>query len=137
MTDLENQMDALSLFLVKPDALAQKEDVYARDRIKQEGLIVVREQEVKFTPEIAWNFYFDKRDKKFTVLLRYITAGESVAMIVSGPECYKKLHALKQEMRAKFNHGDINTGTHSSDDVEGARRELLLLGIPYWTKRVM
>lgn len=137
MINTDRQMSALSLFLVKPDALAQKEDVYARARIAQAGLRVVQEREVMFTPEIAWDFYFDKHDKKFTTLLRYITSGRSVAMVVSGPECYRKLYALKQEMRGRFNHGDVNTGTHASDDAEGARRELLLLGIPYWAKRVM
>ena len=137
MTDLENQADAVSLFLVKHDALAQQEDAYARDRITQEGLRIVQEQRVIFTPKMAWDFYSDKHDAKFAALLRYITAGKSIAMVVCGPECYRKLYALKKEMRGRFNHGDVNTGTHASDDAEGARRELLLLGIPYWAKRVM
>lgn len=131
MNDLEDQIDALALFLVKHDALEQQEDDYARSRIKQEGLKIVHEEEVHFTPEIAWEFYHDKRDEKFVALSKYITAGKSLAMVVQGPQCCTKLYALKQEMRSKFDHGDVNTGTHSSDDAKSAIKEMQLLGILY------
>lgn len=121
----------VALFLVKPDALAKREDDYARNRIAQEGLCILREQEVRFTEEITRNFYYDKRDEKFAALADYITAGRSLAIVVCGDDCYRKLFNLKQEMRKIFNHGDVNTGTHSSDDLESALREIDLLGIKY------
>ncbi len=127
MKNLEVQTKELALFLVKHDAVAQQEDIYAKRRIQQEGLMILHEQEVEFTPEITEKFYSDKRDEKFMELVRYITAGKSLAIVVCGFECYKKLGALKTEMRSSFSHGDINTGTHSSDDLESARREMQLL----------
>jgi len=126
-----NNTSPLALFLVKHDALAKREDDYARNRIVQEGLCILCEQEVRFTEEIVKDFYYDKRDEKFVALASYITAGKSLAIVVCGNDCYQKLFNLKQEMRKLFNHGDVNTGTHSSDDLESALREIDLLGIKY------
>src|SRR3989344_5873760 len=100
LTDLIQNTTAL--FLVKHDALAKNEDSYARTKINQEGLDILHEQMVEFTPDQAKAFYYDKQDDRFPLLQAYITEGKSLAFVVVGNDCYQKLGKLKREMRQAF-----------------------------------
>jgi len=131
MITITDKLSEVSLYLIKPDAIKQGEERYAIKRILEKGLEIYSKTEISFTPDMAWKFYEDRHDNKFGLLLEYITSGKSIALIVTGEECCKRLNELKKEMRLKFIHGDINTGTHSSDTPLLAKREIDILKLLY------
>ncbi len=117
------------LFILKPDAVRQNEIYYARKRIVEEGMRITKESSVQFDYDLVWEFYPDKRDALLPKVAEYLSNGQSLALIVEGINCFDKLGRLKKEMRERFTHSEIYTGTHSSDSFEDAVREMQLLGI--------
>lgn len=120
-------MKEIGLFLIKPDAILQGEKEVAAKRIEDEGLEILIEQLIFFTPELISELYCDRQDNLSQFWEGYLIPEPSIAMIVEGEVANEKLTRIKKRLRQEFDHDGFYTGTHCSDNATEARRQIKLL----------
>ena len=121
--------------MLKPDAVSNRHVGEIITRIERSGLTIERLELCRVTPEQAAQNYAEHVGKPFyDSLIRYITSGPVVKMIVSGPDAV----FIARKLMGSTNPKDAAPGTirgdfglvmdanviHGSDSPESAVREI-------------
>jgi len=124
-----------TLSIIKPDGVARDLVGEIVRRFEKAGLKVAAIRRLHLTPDEAGAFYAVHRERPFFGdLVKFMTSGPVVAMVLEGPDAVKKNRELmgatdpKQAapgtIRADFSESiDANT-VHGSDSAETARQEI-------------
>jgi len=130
-------MDQQTFLMLKPDAVANRHIGEIVSRLERAGLTIVRLELTSVTSEQAAQNYKEHVGKPFyESLIRYITSGPVVKMIVSGPEAV----SIARKLMGSTNPKDALPGTirgdfgltmdanviHGSDSLESAEREIAI-----------
>lgn len=126
-----------SLIIIKPDGVEKKVIGEIISRFEKENLNIEKLKMVKVSRELACQHYRDHADKDFfEILIKYITSGPVVAMVVSGQDAIAKARRLmgptdSKKAEAGTIRGDYGTDitrnvVHGSDSEESADREIRL-----------
>ena len=68
-----------TLAIIKPDAYSRRIEI--EEIIMKEGFLLVEKKRMKFTKELAEEFYEDRRDEAaFPQLIRYMTSGDCMVL---------------------------------------------------------
>jgi len=129
------------LALIKPDAFQRRIEI--EEIILKEGFRLVDKKRLRFTRELAEEFYQDHAEKPFfRSLIEYMTSGDCMALVLGRPdgiEYWRKLIGPKRvsearktapkSIRAQFGDPDDDSrnAVHGSDSYEAAGREIDLL----------
>ncbi|MFO8034218.1 MAG: nucleoside-diphosphate kinase [Candidatus Bipolaricaulota bacterium] len=126
-----------TLVLLKPDALKRRLVGRIIRRIEDKGLRIAATKLMWLPRELAERHYSEHREKPFfQELVRFITAGPLVAMVVEGDEAINIVRRLMGKTNPKQAEpgtirGDFGLAVtcnlvHGSDSPESARREIPL-----------
>ena len=128
-------MGETTFVLLKPDSVARGLIGEIIGRIEKKGLRIVALKLVKMDENLANRLYSIHRGKKFyDVLLKYVTSGPVVTMVVEGVNAVKLMRILvgatdPDEAEMGSIRGDYGTDItinliHASDSLETAEREM-------------
>jgi nucleoside-diphosphate kinase len=124
-----------TLSIIKPDGVARDLVGEIVRRFEKAGLKVAAIRRLHLTPDEAGAFYAVHRERPFFAdLVKFMTSGPVVAMVLEGPDAVKKnrdlmgatdpKEAAPGTIRADFSESiDANT-VHGSDSPENARAEI-------------
>jgi nucleoside-diphosphate kinase len=126
-----------TLILLKPDCVHRRLIGSTVQRFEQKGLRLAGLKLVKASRDLAEKHYAVHRGRPFyESLLRFITAGPTVAMVWEGPEAVKVARSLMGEtdgvkappgtIRGDFAINIQNNLVHGSDSPENAAAEITL-----------
>ncbi|OYT33255.1 nucleoside-diphosphate kinase [Archaeoglobales archaeon ex4484_92] len=126
-----------SFIMIKPDGVQRALIGEIIRRIERKGLKIIGLKMIKISKEIAKRHYEEHKDKAFfDELIKYITSGPVVVMVVEGREAIKvvrKLVGSTNPVDASFGtiRGDFGLDIgrniiHASDSKESASREISL-----------
>ena len=115
-------------------ARGKKEEIVAK--IKERGYEVLEEKTIKFTPEMAKEFYSHKQEKEhFNDIIKYVTSGDSCVLALTKPDNKddvvnswrqeigpKDLNEAKKQypdsFRAQYANSRLMNAIHGSDSHE-------------------
>ena len=128
-------MDQKTYTMLKPDAVRDRHIGEIINRIERSGLKIERMELANVTPEQAAANYAEHEGKPFYEgLIKYITSGPVVKMVVSGPDAVKimrklmgatnPLEAAPGTIRGDFGLIMDENVIHGSDSPESAEREI-------------
>ena len=101
-----------TLIIVKPDAVKRKLAEEILSRFEKKGFIVSKQKILKFTTEMARQFYSAHSSKPFfDELVSFITSGDVVAVIIERDNAV----SLTREIIGNTNPKDANPGTIRGD----------------------
>ncbi len=127
--------------MVKPDGVKRRLIGRIIERIELKGLRIVAMKMISISSELAERHYEEHRDKPFFgSLVKYITSGPVVAMVVEG----KNAISVVRQMVGKTNPAEATPGSirgdfamdigrniiHASDSDSSASREIALFFNP-------
>lgn len=127
--------------MVKPDGVKRRLVGKIIERIELKGLRIVAMKMISISSELAERHYEEHRDKPFFgSLVKYITSGPVVAMVVEG----KNAISVVRQMVGKTNPAEATPGSirgdfamdigrniiHASDSESSASREIALFFNP-------
>ena len=127
--------------MVKPDGVRRKLIGKIINRFEEAGLSIITLKMLNLTPKIAEKHYAEHKGKDFyDNLLRFITSGPSVAMVIEGnnivPEVRRMVgatnpaEALTGTIRGDLKEEPLKSVTenliHASDSDESSQREITL-----------
>ncbi len=126
-----------SLVLMKPDAVARSLSGAIIGRLEEKGLRVVALKMLQMDSALAERHYAVHRDKPFFAgLVRYITSGPIVALVVEGDGAVALVRSIMGAtdparaeagtIRRDFGLDVERNSTHASDSVENAEQEISL-----------
>ena len=121
--------------IIKPDAVAKKVAGQIIARIEDNGLSLVAMKRMQLDAEMAQGFYAVHKERPFFgELVKFMTSGPIVAMVLEGEGAIKKWRDLmgptnSNEAPAGTIRGDFGTdieqnASHGSDAPETARLEI-------------
>ena len=121
--------------IIKPDAVAKKVAGQIIARIEESGLDIVAMKRMQLDAEMAQGFYAVHKERPFFgELVKFMTSGPIVAMVLEGEGAIKKWRDLmgptnSNEAPAGSIRGDFGTdieqnASHGSDAPETARLEI-------------
>lgn len=124
-----------TLVLIKPDGTEKNLIGEVISRYEKKGMKVTKIQSMFATREMAEEHYKEHQGKTFFAeLIKYVTSGMIVAMIIEGPNVIKCVRIINgatryQEaapgsIRGDYAHQDTQNLVHASDSVEAAEREI-------------
>ena len=143
MTDSEEKMPQLdgTLAIIKPDAMARRIEI--EEIIMKEGFVLVDKKRLRFTRDLAEEFYQEHKEKPFFKdLIDYMTSGDVMAMCLGkndGIPHWRQLIGPTKVSEAKKNApksiraifgdptNDMRNAVHGSDTYESAGREIDLI----------
>ncbi|SDD40246.1 Nucleoside diphosphate kinase [Sporomusa acidovorans DSM 3132] len=131
-----------TLVLLKPDAVQRKLCGEIIHRFERRGLLISALKLLQLTPDMAANHYAEHRGKPFyPSLVKFITSGPLVAMVLSGPNAVKvvrtmmgstnPVEALPGTIRGDYATIMSYNIVHGSDSAANATREIAI----YFTKQ--
>lgn len=131
-----------TLVLLKPDAVQRKLCGEIIHRFERRGLLISALKLLQLTPDMAANHYAEHSGKPFyPSLVKFITSGPLVAMVLSGPNAVKvvrtmmgstnPVEALPGTIRGDYATIMSYNIVHGSDSVANAAREIAI----YFTKQ--
>jgi nucleoside-diphosphate kinase len=126
-----------TLILVKPDAFARSLTGEIIARFERKGLRIVALRHMTVSPDLAEHHYAEHAEKPFFgELVRFITSGPIVAMMLEGAHAVKAarqaigatdpLEAAPGSIRGDFAIEMGQNMVHGSDSAESASREAAL-----------
>ena len=126
-----------SLVIIKPDAVRKKNVGEIISRIEKEGLTIEKLKMANISRELAYKHYYEHKDKNFfEELIKYITSGSAVIMVISGENAIEKVRNLmgptdskkaeKGTIRGDFGTDITVNAIHGSDSPESSEREIQL-----------
>ena len=134
-------MTERTFVMVKPDGVQRGLVGEIIRRLERKGLKIVAMKMLKIDEDLAKEHYAEHREKPFFKnLVKYITSGPVVAMVVEGKEAVRVVRNLV----GATNPVEANPGTirgdfgldigrnvvHASDSIESAKREISLFFKP-------
>ncbi|TXT62183.1 MAG: Nucleoside diphosphate kinase [Promethearchaeota archaeon] len=130
-----------SLIILKPDAVRRKLVGKIMNRFEENDLEIKALQMVHISKKLAENHYAEHKGKDFyDTLIRFITSGPSIALILEGENAIGCIRALvgatnpneakPGSIRGDYKEQPIKSVTenmvHASDSPESAKREITL-----------
>ncbi len=130
-----------SLIIIKPDAVHRGLIGKILNRFEEKNLNIRALKMLKITHELAENHYIEHKGKEFYEgLIKFITSGNSVALIIEGENSIPYIRELvgatipkeakKGTIRGDFREEPVKSVTenmvHASDSPESAKREISL-----------
>ena len=126
-----------SLVLIKPDAVERNLSGAIIGRFEAQGLRLVALKMLHMDKSLAERHYAVHSDKPFFEgLVRYITSGPIVAMVLEGDGAVGKIRrimgatepakAVEGTIRRDFGLDVERNSTHGSDSVDNAQKEISL-----------
>lgn len=126
-----------TLILVKPDAFARSLTGEIIARFERKGLRILALRHMTVSPDLAERHYAEHAEKPFFgELVRFITSGPIVAMVLEGAHAVKAarqaigatdpLEAAPGSIRGDFAIEMGQNMVHGSDSAESAAREAAL-----------
>ena len=124
-----------TLSLIKPDTVASHHIGEIIARFEKADLHIAAMKMTKLTESQAKAFYAVHSDKPFYAdLVRYMTSGPIVALVLAGPNAVAKNRELMgatdpkkaapNTIRADFGKGLDQNAVHGSDSAENAKKEI-------------
>ena len=102
-----------TLIIVKPDAVKRKLAEEILSRFEKKGFIVSKQKILKFTTEMAEQFYSVHSSKPFFgELVSFITSGRVAAAIIEGDNV---INVTREEIIGKTNPKEASPGTIRGD----------------------
>ena len=130
-----------TLALIKPDAYARRIEI--EEIIMKEGFLLVEKKRLRFTTELAEEFYDDHREQpSFRDLIDYMTSGDCMALCLAkenginhwrnviGPSKVSGARkTASKSIRAVFgdSSNDMKNAVHGSESSRSAGREIDLI----------
>ena len=130
-----------TLAIIKPDAYSRRIEI--EETIMKEGFLLVDKKRLRFTKELAEEFYDEHKEKPFfSDLIDYMTSGDCMALCLGkenginhwrtliGPtKVSEAKKSAPKSIRAMFGDGenDMRNAVHGSDSPENAEREIDLI----------
>ena len=130
-----------TLAIIKPDAYSRRIEI--EETIMKEGFLLVDKKRLRFTRELAEEFYEEHRKQPFfSELIDYMTSGDSMALCLgkeNGINHWRKLigptkvseakKSFPKSIRAVFGdtNNDMRNAVHGSDSPQTAEREIDLI----------
>ena len=126
-----------SFAMLKPEVLQRRLAGEIIGRIEAKGMSILALKQMKISDELCRQHYAEHRDKEFFLpLVRYMTGGPVVAMVLEGENDISRLRLLcgatrVDEAAPGTIRGDYATSTqmniiHASDSAASAKREISL-----------
>ncbi|KAI8921365.1 nucleoside diphosphate kinase [Powellomyces hirtus] len=126
-----------TLALIKPDAYGTHKAEIIR-RVQEAGFVIIKESELRFTPEMAAAFYQEHNGKPFyDTLVEWMSSKPIYAMVLEAEDAVKKWRGLAgptnsekaretdpNSIRALFGTDGSQNAVHGSDSVSSATREI-------------
>jgi nucleoside-diphosphate kinase len=133
----DTEMLERTLILVKPDAYARRLTGEIIARFERKGLRPVAARVLTMTAEMADEHYVEHIGRPFfDGLVRFITSGPLVALVLEGPSAVvaarqligatNPLEASPGSIRGDFATATATNLVHGSDGTESARREIAI-----------
>ncbi|PAA81703.1 hypothetical protein BOX15_Mlig010698g1, partial [Macrostomum lignano] len=137
-TTARSQAWQVTLALLKPDVYRFKPLVaFVESKLAAEGIDIVSRAEVRFTRQLAMEFYAEHRNKFFyNRLTNYLLCGDTGVYLLAGElavqrwrhiigptKVYRALIERPDCLRAAIGLSDTRNGFHGSDSVETAAIE--------------
>jgi nucleoside-diphosphate kinase len=130
-----------TFIMLKPSTVARAMIGKAVSRIEDKGLKIVAMKMTQITQEKASKLYAVHKDKPFyESLVKFMTSGPIVAMIIEGDEAVKVVRKLIGATNAKeaepgtirgdFALSNEKKAVHASDSVENAKYEMAIFFTP-------
>lgn len=116
------------LVIVKPGFLDKSQWII--NKMKRNGWTLAQMKSKILTMNEAKRLYYPHKDKDFYYkLCKYMTSGPSCAMVFHkdkniGEKAFKKMDAIKDEIRQKWGETEMKNTIHSSDNEARLRREM-------------
>ncbi len=131
-------MEERELVIVKPDGVRRQLVGEVISRLERKGLKIVALEMMQLDIPTAERLYAPHQGKEFfPPLIKFITSGPIVAMIVEGPDAIHltrilmgatdSKNALPGTVRGDYSFSVRENIVHSSDSVESVRREVPVL----------
>lgn len=126
-----------SLIIIKPDGVRDRVMGKIISRFEDAGFTIEKMKMIKIDEELAKSHYRDHVKKDFFgSLLRYITSGPAIVMVVSGEKAIDRARSLmgptdsrkapEGTIRGDFGKDVTINVIHGSDSPESAEREIEL-----------
>ena len=114
-----------SLILIKPDAL-ERNLVGRIIKIYEDNNLSIKDIKLtKATKEQAINHYIEHENKAFfNDLIKYITSGPLVAIIIEGENAVNKVRSINNTIRESYALDVTKNSVHGSDSIASANREI-------------
>ena len=128
-------MTEQTLIVLKPDAVERNLIGELISRFEKKGFKVVKLKMLKFTKDMAEEFYSDHKEKPFFgELVSFITSERVVASVIEGDNVVamtrtiigatKPSEAAPGTIRGDFGVGITNNSIHASDSMESFEKEV-------------
>ena len=132
--------EEFTLAVIKPDACRNGVAALIVSRLASQGLRVERLFVSRWTPKLAAFFYLEHKGKPFyKKLVRFMSSGDSITMLLTGPNAIKRVRKLigptlnppAGTIRGEFGNPKISyeNAIHASDSVGSAVKEISILFI--------
>lgn len=132
-----NDTTERTLVLLKPDAVQRKLCGEIIHRFERKGLLLSALKLLQLTPEMAATHYAEHVGKTFYLsLIKFITSGPVVAIVLTGPDAVKAVRAmmgptnpidaLPGTIRGDYAKVMSHNIVHGSDSVDSALREIAI-----------
>ena len=141
MSAQERQRLEGTLAIIKPDAYARRIEI--EEIIMKEGFLLVEKKRLKFTRELAEEFYEEQsKEPHFQALIDYMTSGDCMVLCLGrddGISHWRKVigparvseagRTASKSIRAVFgdSSNDMKNAVHGSDSPRSAGREIDLI----------
>ena len=121
--------------IIKPDAVRKKVAGQILSRIEESGLEIIAMKRMQLSEAMAQGFYAVHKERPFFGdLVKFMTSGPVVALVLEGPDAIKRWRDLmgptnSNEAPAGTVRGDFGTdiernASHGSDAPDTAKREV-------------
>ena len=121
--------------IVKPDAVSKNLIGEIYHRMESAGLTIVAAKMLRLTSEQAAGFYAEHQGRPFyDALVTFMTSGPVMVQVLEGENAVQRYRdlmgltnpeqALAGTLRADYADSFTENGTHGSDSVESAAREI-------------
>lgn len=124
------------LFLIKPNAVAQRNVGKIVTMIEEHGFELRNTRQFRFDPALSRRFYAEHLDKDAR-LETFMCSGDSIALILEREDAIHEIRELlgavvpeKRQpgtIRALYGAGITDNGGHASDSAEHASREIEII----------
>lgn len=131
-------MNEQSILLIKPNAVEHHHVGHIISIVEDNGFVMTNIKTMKFSRELAEDFYAMHRGKEFFErLVSFMCSGVTIAILLERNEAVMRLRDLVGDadpakrtpgtIRSLYADGVTENAVHASDCIESAKREIKLV----------
>ncbi|MES1920797.1 Nucleoside diphosphate kinase 1 [Bonamia ostreae] len=121
----ENNSLEQTFILIKPDGVQKRLSGLIISIFERKEFNLKKLKMTRVDREFAKRHYAEHKGKKyFEDIIKHISSGDVVAMVLEGRNSIGKVRKLIDEIRLDFGTNSIKNVIHGSDSIKSARREI-------------